>query len=274
MRTEASQFAIIFLLLEMTCEAVISVDLTCKDDDIVGIICDFKNLPISTNLQPQIKSVEPNYKNKVFFVEIALRDHSRYLPMNIGVHFKFIENLVIQHSSLEILMRNDFSNMLQLEVISFIYNEIHSIPNDVFNDLPNLRHVDLANNKIKHIPQELFKASSKLMIFYVPNNQIEKVSSSLFENSVNISKIDFENNPINLFSFDRDQNFSNFTNIKYFNLISKNKWCNFLYEREVNLKDNRFSDMNESEKDEFAEFVYDICESCNSNHDCNLSEIF
>ncbi|KAG5668132.1 hypothetical protein PVAND_016084 [Polypedilum vanderplanki] len=265
-------FVLIIIYFFVTiCGNAVPVSINCEKDAVVGIICHFATSTIEKGHQTNITSTTPKYEDeKIYFVEIALKNHSEHLPLDIGVHFEAIENLLIQFSSLKYLQRFHFETIKKIEVLSLIYNEIESIPNDVFHDLENLRHVDLANNKIKSLSESLLSNSLNLIIFYAPNNEITEIPLDFFINNKKVRKIDFFNNKIEQFNVNVKKRFTEvMKSLTYFNLFGNSKKCSLFYDAGNDTE----KIVDNSKNFDLNYFQYEICDFCSLKRTQNCEEI-
>ncbi|KAG5668131.1 hypothetical protein PVAND_016083 [Polypedilum vanderplanki] len=241
------------------------IDIKCNPD-IVGIICSIQNFESESKDQKIISSVRPIKHRKENIVEIALNNHSEYLPLNIGVHFRLIENLIIQSSSLKFLKRSDFQKLHKIEVLNFYNNKIESISNDAFHDLLNLRHIDLGKNRITELQAENFQFSIELRVLDLSENFIQEIPENLFVNKNKIFKINFNQNNVTNFFFNLRKNYTNFKNLLYFGLLGNSENCDISFESKLlsnGTIDEKVLRIN------LEKFECDVCMKCTDiNHSC------
>jgi Leucine-rich repeat (LRR) protein len=270
MQLIARTVLIIAIYLELICAQSVLIRVTCESDT-VGIICQLKDTKNDATEQVVIASAEPGGHGKEVVVEIALRHHSQHVPLDIGVHFGGIENLVIHTSSLRFLKRGDFTKMTGLEVLNFYNNKIESIPRDAFHDLRNLRHVDMARNRLAELHSELFLVAQNLRVLEMSDNVIEKIPDNFFQGKTKIWRVNFNNNSIDNFQLDLNRNFMRFKSLGYFGLLLNDKNCDISFESEYvsdGLQDSQTFKAN------LEIFECRVCHRCNpENHPCLSSGI-
>ncbi len=85
-----------------------------------------------------------------------------YLPKDLGQFFPNLYYLNVYRSKLREITKNDLKDFPKLKTIAVGYNDIESLPGDLFENNQELVHVGFPSNKIKTIGQNIFKSLSHL----------------------------------------------------------------------------------------------------------------
>lgn len=82
---------------------------------------------------------------------------SPHIFTGIGENFPKLKSLCIIDQSIEVIEREDFLGLVNLEGLFLNGNKINFLPGDVLYDLQNLRYFDISRNLIKRFHPNIFK---------------------------------------------------------------------------------------------------------------------
>jgi Leucine-rich repeat (LRR) protein len=91
-------------------------------------------------------------------------------PRGIGSIFPNIKELILNNCDIDIISREDFADLKQVDALSLMGNLIADLPGDVFDDLQDLREMHLDDNKIEFIDTKLFDALPQLEVVNLEGN--------------------------------------------------------------------------------------------------------
>lgn len=190
------------------------------------------------------------------------------MPLDIGLHFIKIANLIISNSGLNHLKRNDFINLTQLAKLQLYENEIEIIDEDSFYDLKDLEYLDLDRNNIVELSAELLKFSRNLQVFLAAHNKIINISKDFFKTTEKIRKIDLSFNQIENFEFIGNCSHG-MENLAFLNLRGNDN-CSKFYSNENEIleryqqaeKQIRIRETYEEERDPSSRFAKITSKSC------------
>ena len=74
-----------------------------------------------------------------------------FIPKGINLLFPNLKVLDIWKCGLLKISKTDLDGFEQLQVLSLGYNQLHSIPNDLFDDMKNLKAIFLIGNPIEYM---------------------------------------------------------------------------------------------------------------------------
>lgn len=150
--------------------------------------------------------------------ELDLSNNQIVEPMLHRIHFKSLKNLlelnlswnkgiggvspsIFKDISLQKLnMSNVKLKILNklgcssLKNIDFSYNEISTVPSDVFESLNNLEILNLGQNNIFYLDNVVFKDLGSLKELYLDFNSIHQLHTKIFENLVNLRVLNLSYN--------------------------------------------------------------------------------
>jgi Leucine-rich repeat (LRR) protein len=154
-----------------------------------------------------------------------------------------------------------------LEKVSFSFNELAQLPNELFRNLSKLKildlsrnnltelpvhsaplmyHLNLSRNSFSQLPDEIFQYFPKLSLLDLSENKFENVSVNLFRNNPDLETLIWENDTCYLTSgsrhFPRHLFFKN-KNLKTFSFSTKVKNGTFSCQN-VTFSENIFENQN------------------------------
>jgi Leucine-rich repeat (LRR) protein len=124
----------------------------------------------------------------------------------------------LSYNEITELIAEEFSPLVNLEILSLNNNEISQIDGMAFSGLDSLRDVDLGFNSITDLTV-LFSNTPALERVFLDNNLIRRLNANVFENNPELWEIDLHNNNIR---FIEDGVFNNLTNLRTLRLSGNN----------------------------------------------------
>lgn len=118
--------------------------------------------------------------------------HSKFnlMPKRLDTLFN-LSSLLIQHSSMTILEKDDFIGLEFLEYLHLANNSLKYIPSNVFQRIPHLKWLTLRNNLIEELPKDLFQYNLKLEGLWMADNNIQFVNPTIFDHLTKLYYAEF-----------------------------------------------------------------------------------
>lgn len=123
--------------------------------------------------------------NDVDFVEFYDCNIGK-VPQGLTRLFKNLKSLKIYESNLKEISSNDLIEYENLEILSFIKNELEFLPNDLFKNFKNLKSISFKENHLKIIGHEILDELDKLEIVDLRKNSNYDIRYSIHENTMTI----------------------------------------------------------------------------------------
>lgn len=145
------------------------------------------------------------------------------IPPGIGESAPYLKAFMTYGGNIELIDRNTFKAMKNLEKLWLWNQKIAFLPEDVFWDLKNIRDLKFQSNLIEKLPENLFSKSLNLKIVNFSGNKLVYLDENLFENNLQLEIIQFINNRLKRISVD----FTQLTKVKEINFITNvciNHW--------------------------------------------------
>lgn len=168
------------------------------------------NTYITSVLGEHQKSMENH--NVVLFRNIFSK--SRFLPNCLGNFFPNLLHLYVPSSRIKFINRRNFIGMMDLHTLDVRYNEIETLPNDVFLDLFKLEILSLSGNFLKRLPPNAFINLHNLRYIDVSDNEISIFNDEILSSNLELEEILFDHNRIKSIK----ANFERFKNIGFIDL--------------------------------------------------------
>lgn len=121
------------------------------------------------------------------------------------------------------------------------FNEIESLPSDVFYELSSLEWISIRGNKIARLHDENFIANSKLKWISIDENFIQKLNEKVFERNLELEVFSFGNNQLKEICVD----FYVFQSLKYLDLRGNKCIDELMVKRAENSSDEFFESIEE-----------------------------
>lgn len=112
-----------------------------------------------------------------YFTIFCIQRHSTTVPV-APVSTK---ELYIFQNGIQTLTEDDFSGLVDLELLDMSQNELREIPDWVFGRLSKLKNLDLSTNHITHISKHSFSGLVQLERLYLHANRIQSIHLEAFE---------------------------------------------------------------------------------------------
>lgn len=161
--------------------------------------CESFNLRVMTDNTHVTSAFGEHAKSMDNHNVVVLRNiftRSRYMPNGIGNVFPNLRHLYVPSSRMRFLNRRNFVGMTELYTLDVRYNEIESLPNDVFLDLFNLEVLSISGNYLKRLPPTLFINLHSLRYLDVSDNEISVFDDEILSSNVELEEILLEHNRI------------------------------------------------------------------------------
>lgn len=109
---------------------------------------------------------------------------------------KFFNLLAVLVSKNEIkkLLRENFDNSIQVEIIDLSYNKISFLPSKIFSKLSKLKIINLSTNTLTTLNHEIIAKSNSIVEFYCASNKLEEIDPQIVKKLRNSNLIDFNGN--------------------------------------------------------------------------------
>lgn len=99
-----------------------------------------------------------NHVTRVTFVTARVE----YFPRNLQLIFQNLTTLGLHNCGLRIIHREDLIGLKRLVYLNLGFNQLKSLPDDLFSKMPKLKGVWLQHNKIKFASSKVIKPSSAI----------------------------------------------------------------------------------------------------------------
>lgn len=123
-----------------------------------------------------IPSFDSTFSNNVpkNLEELVIYDCStETLDDQVFSSFEKLLELRMDGMKIKILKRSMFASPSKLQLISFSFNEIESLPSDIFSDMPDLENIYLRGNRLSQLDEVIFKPLlPRLEAFKVSENPL------------------------------------------------------------------------------------------------------
>ncbi|CAL8331527.1 unnamed protein product [Merluccius merluccius] len=103
---------------------------------------------------------------------------STTMPSRVPIYTKA---LYVFQNGINTLAQENFSGLVQLEMLDLSQNELTQVPDDVFKPLSELKNLDLSSNHITNISKGSFSGLYQLERLYLYSNRIQSIQSDAFE---------------------------------------------------------------------------------------------
>ncbi|UYV67530.1 hypothetical protein LAZ67_5001136 [Cordylochernes scorpioides] len=138
----------------------------------------------------------------------------KILPEDI-FHKLTLMYINIGYNELETLPENIFKNQFQLRTIHMFNNKIYSLYENTFSDLHSLQCLDIGGNKLQTIAPKTFISLQNILILSMYNNKLITMNQQWFKNKSLLKTLDFSDNPITYFSMNPENLFIGVRNIRF-----------------------------------------------------------
>lgn len=137
----------------------------------------------------------------VKMLKIDFKSSTHIFP-GIGETFPNLRRLRIDNQSIEIVERENFEGLEQLEVLDFSRNQIKYFINNIFWDLQNLTILAFSDNQIELLQKETFQNLKQITEINFSNNKIEHFPKDLFKNNLMLKRMFAYKNPLKTVDID------------------------------------------------------------------------
>ncbi len=152
-----------------------------------------------------------NYKNTIFLLLLSLggsaqaisfRDYYRgNADLEIRPHEKEINDAVasgtlnLDNKHLTDLSGfNEVPGLTALRTLYLSFNQLTSLPQNIFHDLTGLRSLYLYNNQLTELPENIFHGLTRLQSLYLYHNQLAALQENVFQGLTALQTIDLSYN--------------------------------------------------------------------------------
>ena len=129
------------------------------------------------------------------FLEISSCSLLEHLSDDIG-KLKHLSTLTLTANNL-LQVPNQLKNLENLRHLNLSYNQLKTLPDDLFLNLNHLETLNLANNNLEELPKFSEENNSKLAIINLSHNQLQSLPD--FPQLENLSQIDLSSNQFQVF---------------------------------------------------------------------------
>lgn len=167
-----------------------------------GYMCSLHELHELEILYPNAKIAKVNgdhseYYDKNNVTLLVVMDQSvKFLPINLADFLPKLETIIIEHSNLTAIEKQNFRGFDELRWISIRHNNLSFIGDEVFDFVQLVTYIDLAFNNIESLPSRIFSKLTKLMTLTLSSNNIKRLNADLFSFKNVIQEFRVDNNQL------------------------------------------------------------------------------
>lgn len=180
------------------------IELKCKAEETAansekkmnGGVCNAVDLVIEYP-KTKISTVKDDFGKDATVLSITSQQ-TLYLPFQLAKTFLKLEKIIVEHSKMTALMKQDFDGLKLLKHVAITFNNITSIEEGTFDEVTQIEHLSLASNNIKTLPSKLFNQLNRLKILVLSNNLLQKFTASLLPPKNVIEEFQIQNNQLDL----------------------------------------------------------------------------
>jgi hypothetical protein len=154
------------------------------------------------NLSERYKTIEHSFsgtaaqKSAATVVHFYKPSQIEFLPTQILNDFPRFNGIDIQECNTlktirEELFTQDFN---MIEYLNLYGSEIATIEPNAFQHLPNLKWISLQYNQLRSLPHQIFKNNLELMAIILEENKINSITPDFFKNLNNLQWVTFDPN--------------------------------------------------------------------------------
>ena len=121
------------------------------------------------------------------------RTNTKYIPTNLG-YFSHLIALRMLDTQLIEIKTEDFHGMRDLEIISFSFNQLSTVPVDAFATLTKLRLIYLGYNQIEELPNGIFSNNLELEVIHLQFNKIKYLGTRIFHDLKKLDSVSLYDN--------------------------------------------------------------------------------
>lgn len=125
--------------------------------------------------------------------DISFTSSTAYLSSH-NIKFKYLEKFNVSHCKIEIILRSDFQNKLNLNEIDLSFNKISQFSPNTFENNVKLTMINLSNNILMHLDPGAFSKLSELKVLDISFNRLEKLDEDIFRNNRKLEILRMEMN--------------------------------------------------------------------------------
>lgn len=116
----------------------------------------FKNIKATGTPEPGVRTIDVGPMS-IQRLKVNRDSDMDYVPRGIKIFFPDLVVLSLKSCNLKYITRKDLVNFKRLESIHLGFNQLTSIPSNLFNNMPKLTRIALNNNKIEFLSSRLLK---------------------------------------------------------------------------------------------------------------------
>lgn len=221
-----------------------------------GFKCNVQNLTVES-LNTKIANVKSSFVTEVTFAQVngfvARNQDIKFLPLDLAGSFVNLLKLVVEHSRLISIQKQDLRNLTQLQLLSLSSNNLTSIGEGAFDDVIKLEYLNLAENQITTLPSKIFAKLVQLKFLFLSDNRLAHLSADILPRKNSIEELWVRNNKLNMIQ------------TKIFRYLRAAKWLDFIGNECVNML---FNAGNVVEGIILAQLVAEVDFSCSWDETC------
>lgn len=163
-----------------------------------GYKCDVQNLTVElkkTKLSLLSGDHMLDYDNNNITALVAVYQTIKFMPLDIAKILPKLQQIVIYHSNLTTLFKEDLNGLIELKSISICFNYMSLISVESFDHVRKLEYMNLGYNEIETLPSQIFVNLLKLKTLILSHNKIIKLSADILP----------KKSPIDMFLLDHNQ---------------------------------------------------------------------
>jgi len=180
------------------------IELQCKAEELAadkenknaGGVCKAVDLVIE-HPKTKISMVKEGIATEVTTLTISSQQ-ILFLPFQLAQTFPILEQLIVEHSKVTALMKQDFIGLKLLKHVAITFNNISYIEDATFDDVTQIQYLSLASNNIKSLPNKLFSHLNFLKILILSDNMLTKFTASLLPPKNAIEEFHIQNNQLEM----------------------------------------------------------------------------
>lgn len=180
--------------IEMQCKA--EEPAANSENKMTGGVCKTVDIVIEYP-KTKISKIKDDFGTDVTVLSI-ISQQTLYLPFQLAQTFPKLVKIIVEHSKMTALMKQDFDGLKLLKHLAITFNNISFIEEATFDDVTQIEHLSLASNNIKSLPNKLFNQLNRLKILILSDNLLKKFTASLLPPKNVIEQFQIQNNQLDL----------------------------------------------------------------------------
>lgn len=166
-----------------------------------GYKCDVQNLNIElkkTKISLLSGDHMLGFDNNNITALVAVHQTIKFMPIDLAKILPKLTQLVINHSNLTSLFKEDLFGLVELNSITLCFNNMSSISVESFDFVRKLEYLNLGYNEIESLPSQIFANLMRLKTLILSHNKIIKLSADILPKKILIEKFLLDNNQLEL----------------------------------------------------------------------------